>query len=82
MRAWPIISARTRTCITEASSASRVLSCWMHMHVYSGQVSASFPKDASRLSEVKVVLRNAGSSPVDLLNGTLRIVVTKWETTY
>eukprot|EP01051_Picozoa_sp_SAG22_P010850 SAG22_NODE_1001_length_6086_cov_3.870887_6_plen_361_part_00 len=43
------------------------------------QVSASYPADAARLSEVRVVLRNVGARPVDLGNGTLRLVVTKWE---
>jgi hypothetical protein len=44
------------------------------------QVSASYPMDATRLSEVRVLLRNVGGGrPVDLANGTLRLVVTKWE---
>ena len=43
------------------------------------QVSASFPDDPVKLSEVQVVLRNVGESAVDLKNGTLRLVVTKWE---
>ena len=42
------------------------------------QVSAAYPEDASRRSEVKVILRNVGEGPVDLKNGTLRVVVTRW----
>lgn len=42
------------------------------------QVSASFPNDTTKRSEVKVVLRNVGDSPVDLANGTLRVVVTRY----
>ena len=42
------------------------------------QVSASFPNDATKRSEVKVMLRNVGDNHVDIENGTLRVVVTRW----
>ena len=42
-------------------------------------VAASFPNDLVKLYEVQVVLRNVGESAVDLKNGTLRLMVTKWE---
>ena len=45
----------------------------------SAQVSASYPEDDEKLSEVKVLVRNVGDAAVDLANGTLRVVVTKWE---
>ena len=44
----------------------------------SAQVSASFPDDPVKQSEVRVVLRNVGAEEVDLKNGTLRVVVTRW----